>query len=69
MVALFERELDGEVGVRLGMQDQVIRWDDELPVNDYQFMTHGRTSSPRDTHESDGMAVGVEDVRPSGDVN
>lgn len=68
-LALFERELDGEVGVGSGMHDEVIGWDDEMPVDDDHVMTDGHASLPRNARASYGTAVGVPDVRLSGDVN
>lgn len=37
-LALFKRELDGEVSVGSVMQDQVIGWDYEVLVEDDQVM-------------------------------
>lgn len=45
-LALFERELYGEVGVGSAMHDQVIGWDGKLPVDDDHFMSERNAGLP-----------------------
>lgn len=55
-LALFEREFDGEVAVGSGMHDQVICWDDEVPVEYDQVMRDraAPVGSGKASEEGDG---------------
>lgn len=44
-LALFDLELAGKVGVGSGMYNQVIEWDDEVPVDDNQVMIDAHACS------------------------
>lgn len=46
-LALFERELNGEVGVGSGIHDPNIWWDDILKVDDDHFMAEEKPGLPR----------------------
>lgn len=65
-LGVFEHELNGEVAVGSGMQDQFMFWDDEVPSDDYQVMTEGGVSSTRvdrgneTSIASDDAAAGVQ---------
>lgn len=58
-LALLERWLEGEIGIGLSIHDQVIGWDDEVPVHDDQVMADRNVDSPRNTQASKGTDVGV----------
>lgn len=58
VLALFEHKLDGKIGVGSGMHDQVIGWDDEVPIDEYQVMADANADSPRNTQASTGTAGG-----------
>lgn len=68
-LALFDREMDDEVGVGSGMHSQVIGWDDEVTVDFDQVMTDGHRGLLKDSPASDGTTVDVVGVRSSGDVS
>lgn len=68
-LALFERELDGDVGIGSAIQDLVNGLDDKVPVDDDNVILYGQAGSARDARASAGMALGVTGVRQSGDVN
>lgn len=63
-----EHELDGEIGVVSGMQDQVIERKDEVQVEDYQVMAYGHACSTKDARTSTSRTVDVMGTGLSGDV-
>lgn len=65
---LFERELDGEVGVGSDTHDHVIGWDDDIPVDDDQAMADGHVGMRKNSSVSANTGVGVRGGDPSGDV-
>lgn len=68
MLAFFELELDGDVGVCSHMHDQVIGWNDKVPVHDDQFMANRDAGSPKDVRARDRTAVGVPGADEFGNV-
>lgn len=69
VLALFEREMDGDVDIGSDMHDQVIGWEDKAPVNDEQVMEDGHEGFQRDVRASCGMGVSVAGVHLSGETN
>lgn len=64
-LALFERELDVEVGVGSEMHEQVIGCDDKVPVCDDQFKAEENEGSPRNGDAAADPAVIMSVASPS----